>query len=176
MFRRWPSADGDGDEDARPVNGVFVEKDSYWSRQAGLQAGDIIVGVDGWKVENFEQLDAVLWFKPHAKTHKFTAWRGVLFTVEISDQSRDDAEDASAQGLDRMKRCDRRGRCCLCGFPGVSAAQNLAARRRALETPYQTEHAWAVREITADITEMARVSREGPGRAGVHRADRAVAS
>ena len=60
---RRPSADGDGDEDAAG-NGVFVEKDSYWSRKAGLQAGDIIVGADGWKVDNVEQLDAVLWFEP----------------------------------------------------------------------------------------------------------------
>jgi hypothetical protein len=69
---------------ARPANGVFVEKDSYWSRQVGLRAGDIVVGVDGWKVEGFEQLDAVLWFEPQAKTHRFTAWRGVLFTVDLT--------------------------------------------------------------------------------------------
>jgi hypothetical protein len=67
----------------RPAHGVFVEEDSYWSRRAGLRAGDIIVGVDGWKVDNVEQLDAVLWFKPHAKTYQFTAWRGVLLTAEI---------------------------------------------------------------------------------------------
>lgn len=67
-----------------PANGVFVEKDSYWSRQVRLQAGDIMVGVDGWKVESFEQLDAVLWFEPAARTHKFTAWRGVLFTVDLN--------------------------------------------------------------------------------------------
>ena len=68
---------------ARPAHGVFVEEDSYWSRRAGLRAGDIIVGVDGWKVDSVEQLDAVLWFKPHAKTYQFTAWRGVLLTAEI---------------------------------------------------------------------------------------------
>ena len=67
----------------RPANGVFVEKDSFWSRKAGLRAGDIIVGVDGLKVENVEQLDAVLWFKPQARTYQFTAWRGVLLTAEI---------------------------------------------------------------------------------------------
>jgi TolA-binding protein len=67
----------------RPANGVFVEKDSFWSRKAGLQAGDIIVGIDGLKVQNLEQLDAVLWFKPQARTYQFTAWRGVLLTAEI---------------------------------------------------------------------------------------------
>ena len=69
---------------ARPANGAFVEKDSYWSRQVRLQAGDIIVGVDGWKIESVEQFDTVMWFKPEAKTYKFTAWRGQLFTVELS--------------------------------------------------------------------------------------------
>ena len=67
----------------RPAHGVFVEEDSASSRKAGLRAGDIIVGVDGWKVDNLEQLDAVLWFKPYAKTYQFTAWRGVLLTAEI---------------------------------------------------------------------------------------------
>jgi hypothetical protein len=69
---------------ARPANGAFVEEDSFWSRQVRLQAGDIIVGIDGWKIESVEQFDAVLWFEPEAKTHKFTAWRGQLFTVDLS--------------------------------------------------------------------------------------------
>jgi hypothetical protein len=69
---------------ARPANGAFVEEDSYRSRQVRLQAGDIVVGVDGWKIESFEQWDTVLWFEPAAKTHKLTAWRGVLFTVDLS--------------------------------------------------------------------------------------------
>lgn len=68
----------------RPANGAFVEEDSFRSRQVRLQAGDIIVGIDGWKIESFEQFDAVLWFEPDAKTHKYTAWRGVLFTVDLS--------------------------------------------------------------------------------------------
>ena len=44
----------------KPENGVFVEEDSDSSRRVRLQAGDIIVGVDGWKVENKEQYDAVI--------------------------------------------------------------------------------------------------------------------
>lgn len=67
----------------RPAKGVFVEKDSAQSREAGLRAGDIIIGVDGWKVEDVEQLDAVMWFRPQADTYKVTAWRGKLFTAEI---------------------------------------------------------------------------------------------
>src|SRR5688572_11006990 len=45
----------------------------------------------------------------------------------------------------------------LCGLPGVAAAQiRLGAPAAALETPYKTEHAWAVGEIVADINEIAR--------------------
>ncbi|HUQ89290.1 MAG TPA: hypothetical protein VM096_17145 [Vicinamibacterales bacterium] len=76
------------DVKGRPANGVFVEKDSYWSRKAGLQAGDIIIGVDGFKVENVDQLDTVMWFKPQAKTYQLTAWRGVLITSEIPTNHR----------------------------------------------------------------------------------------
>jgi hypothetical protein len=66
-----------------PEKGVFVEQDSVASRRVRLQAGDIIVGVDGWKVESKEQYNAVIaMLPPHAK-HKLTAWRGVLFTVEL---------------------------------------------------------------------------------------------
>jgi hypothetical protein len=67
----------------QPEKGVFVEEDSYSSRRVRLQAGDIIVGVDGLKVESREQYSAVVAFlPPHAK-HQFTAWRGILFTVEL---------------------------------------------------------------------------------------------
>jgi hypothetical protein len=66
-----------------PGKGVFVEQDSDASRRVRLQAGDIIVGVDGWKVESKEQYDAVLAFPPPHGKHKFTAWRGVLFSVEL---------------------------------------------------------------------------------------------
>lgn len=42
-----------------PAVGVYVEQDSPESRTAGLQAGDIIVGVDGWRVDNVQQYRAV---------------------------------------------------------------------------------------------------------------------
>jgi hypothetical protein len=67
----------------KPENGVFVEEDSAWSRSVRLQAGDIIVGVDGWKVESKEQYDAVVALLPPHSKHKLTAWRGILFTVEL---------------------------------------------------------------------------------------------
>lgn len=67
----------------QPSKGVFIEQDSYWSKRVRLQAGDIIVGVDGWKVENLEQYKTVIGFLPQNSRHKFTAWRGVLFTVDL---------------------------------------------------------------------------------------------
>ena len=72
---------------ARPGHGVFVEKDSYRSRAVRLQAGDIIVGVNGWRVDNYEQLDTVLWFDLAAKSDQLTAWRGKLFTVDLDSFS-----------------------------------------------------------------------------------------
>ena len=67
----------------KPEKGVFVEEDSYSSRRVRLQAGDIIVGVDGLKVESKEQYTAVVAFLPPNTKHQFTAWRGILFTVEL---------------------------------------------------------------------------------------------
>lgn len=70
---------------AEPTKGVFVYKDSYESRRLRLQAGDIIIGLDGWLVENKEQYDAVMAFTDDGVKHKITAWRGVLFTIEADE-------------------------------------------------------------------------------------------
>ncbi len=43
-----------------PQTGVFVNKDSEYSRAAGIRAGDIIVGLDGWRVDNRDQYQAIL--------------------------------------------------------------------------------------------------------------------
>ena len=67
----------------QPPAGVFVSRDSAASRRVRLQTGDIIVGVDGWRVDNIDQFDAVMAFGDQLNTHKITAWRGVLFTVSV---------------------------------------------------------------------------------------------
>ncbi len=41
--------------DAKPERGVIVVKDSELSKQAGLQAGDIIVALEGFRVKNLRQ-------------------------------------------------------------------------------------------------------------------------
>ena len=68
---------------ARPIAGVAVERDRPSSERVRLQVGDIVVGVDGWRVDNLEQFEMVLAFNDQLNTHKVTAWRGVLFSVGV---------------------------------------------------------------------------------------------
>jgi tetratricopeptide (TPR) repeat protein len=67
----------------QPAAGVYVEKDSSMARRVRIQIGDIIVGVDGWRVDNEDQLTAVINFGELDARHTFTVWRGVLFTAEL---------------------------------------------------------------------------------------------
>jgi len=67
----------------RPAAGVYVHQDRPSSERLRLQIGDIIVGVDGWRVDNIEQFDTVLAFSDQLNTHRITAWRGVLLTVSV---------------------------------------------------------------------------------------------
>jgi hypothetical protein len=69
----------------QPGAGVYVYEDSAMSRRVRLQAGDIIVGVDGWTVEDREQYLALIAFSEGSERHRLTAWRGILFTVELPE-------------------------------------------------------------------------------------------
>jgi hypothetical protein len=82
----------------QPARGVFVYNDSATSRRVRLQAGDIIVGVDGWLVENKEQYDAVMKFNPGLVRHQYTAWRGILFTVDLPESHGMDLQDHPLKG------------------------------------------------------------------------------
>jgi len=73
--------------DTRPAAGVIVTKDNERVRTAGLQAGDIIVGLEGWRVDNLQQYRAVNAFY-ETDAMKLTVWRGKLFTVAITAPSR----------------------------------------------------------------------------------------
>lgn len=64
-----------------PKSGVFVEKDSDRSRKAGMQAGDIIVGLEGWRVDNRNQYHAINAFSDNERM-KLTIWRGALIPIE----------------------------------------------------------------------------------------------
>ena len=71
-------------DSARPAGGVIVTKDNQTARQAGLQAGDIIVGLEGWRVANLQQYRAVnAFFEPEQTQMKLTVWRGHLFPVTV---------------------------------------------------------------------------------------------
>lgn len=82
----------------QPAKGVFVYGDSATSRYVRLQAGDIIVGVDGWLVESKDQYEAIMKFSASPVLHKFTAWRGILFTVELPENHGMDLQDHPLKG------------------------------------------------------------------------------
>jgi len=82
----------------QPASGVFIYDDSSMSRRVRLQIGDIIVGVDGWRVENKEQYDAVMEFTEPDALHKITAWRGVLITVELPQANGMDLQSYPLRG------------------------------------------------------------------------------
>ena len=67
---------------SHPEKGVVVMRDTNISRLAGLQAGDMIVGVDGWQVENRTQYRVALAFS-QADEPKLTVWRGRLREISL---------------------------------------------------------------------------------------------
>jgi len=73
--------------EAQPAHGLVVVKDNARSRAAGLQAGDIIVGLEGWNVDNIEQYYAINAF-PESEHVTLTAWRGHLFSVAADAPNR----------------------------------------------------------------------------------------
>jgi hypothetical protein len=70
-----------------PKRGVIVTEDTGLPRKAGLQAGDIIVGLEGWRIENLSQYRAVNSFV-EGDEMKLTAWRGKTFEVTLSAPNR----------------------------------------------------------------------------------------
>lgn len=82
----------------QPAKGVSVYQDSATSRRVRLQAGDIIIAVDGWIVEDKEQFDAVMAFTEPSEPHKLTAWRGVLFTVTMPEDHGMDLQSYPLRG------------------------------------------------------------------------------
>lgn len=72
---------------ARPAAGVIITKDSELSRAAGLQAGDLIVGLEGWRVDNLPQYRAINAFFT-TDVMKITAWRTSVFEVTVTAPNR----------------------------------------------------------------------------------------
>jgi tetratricopeptide (TPR) repeat protein len=69
-------------DDGQPTRGVVVTKDDEQARKAGLQAGDLVIGLEGWHIETLEQFRAVNAFYENDLV-RVTAWRGKAFTVDI---------------------------------------------------------------------------------------------
>jgi hypothetical protein len=70
----------------KPARGIYIESDTEAARQAGLRAGDIIVAVDGWHVENMAQYRAARAFPLEGKV-AWTVWRGNGHTtIEVPDK------------------------------------------------------------------------------------------
>jgi tetratricopeptide (TPR) repeat protein len=72
---------------APPAKGVIVTKDSELSRAAGLQAGDIIIGLEGWRVENLSQYRTINAFSDN-ETMTIAVWRGRTFDVTVTAPNR----------------------------------------------------------------------------------------
>ena len=70
-----------------PQKGVFVYKDSPYSRKYGVRTGDIIVGFEGWRVDTEEQYHAINAFKDDPEL-KITLWRGQLVTITAKSPTR----------------------------------------------------------------------------------------
>jgi hypothetical protein len=70
-----------------PKTGVYVYADTERSRQAGLRAGDIIVGLEGFRVDNVEQYQTINGFFEHPRV-KLTFWRGSLMKVDAETPNR----------------------------------------------------------------------------------------
>ena len=64
-----------------------VTRDSALSRRFGIQAGDFIVGVDGWRVESLKQYQTVRAFSTDERM-RVVLWRGVRLDVDTRAERR----------------------------------------------------------------------------------------
>lgn len=64
--------------DAPPTDGVFIDGASPVLEREGLRGGDVIVGLDGWRVHTLDQYDAVASFRDrtsNARDMRIRIWR-----------------------------------------------------------------------------------------------------
>jgi tetratricopeptide (TPR) repeat protein len=77
-----------GDPGAKPpTDGAYVMDHSPELLKAGLRAGDVIVGVDGWRIRAAAQYEAVVRFD-RADDMSFTIWRGGYQQVRATVKDR----------------------------------------------------------------------------------------
>jgi hypothetical protein len=73
--------------DAPPQTGVIVTKDNPNTITHGIQTGDIIVGLEGFRVDSLNQYYAINAFFSKEEM-KLTLWRGNLYTATIQAPNR----------------------------------------------------------------------------------------
>ena len=63
---------------APPTGGVLIDGESERLEAAGLRGGDVIVGLDGWRVDTLDQYDTVVSFRPspsNVRDMRLRVWR-----------------------------------------------------------------------------------------------------
>ena len=73
--------------DAQPATAVIITDDNATVRKAGFQTGDLIVGLEGFRIENVKQYRAVNVFFSRDEI-KLTLWRGQVFERAITVPNR----------------------------------------------------------------------------------------
>jgi tetratricopeptide (TPR) repeat protein len=71
-----------------PQTGVFINRDSAYSRNAGIRAGDIVVGLEGWRVDTYEQYSTINEFKTDPVVKITLSRGGQLVRVEAKSPTR----------------------------------------------------------------------------------------
>jgi hypothetical protein len=80
-----------GMDTAAPAGGVLIDGNSETLKAAGLRGGDVIVGLDGWRVRSLDQYDAIRHLRPlvgGARDAKLRVWSQGKY-IDASIESRD---------------------------------------------------------------------------------------
>jgi tetratricopeptide (TPR) repeat protein len=71
-----------------PEHGVIITEDNLRVVKAGFQSGDIIVGLEGFRIENLKQYRAVNAFFLNHNEIKLSLWRGSVFNKTYTAPNR----------------------------------------------------------------------------------------
>ena len=71
-----------------PQTGVFINRDSEFSRRSGIRAGDIVVGLEGWRVDNVNQYRVINFLKDDPIVRLTISRGGQLIKVEAKSPTR----------------------------------------------------------------------------------------
>lgn len=71
-----------------PKTGVFIERDSELSRLRGIRTGDIVVGLEGWRVDSVQQYTTINGFTDDPVVKLTISRGGQLITIEPKSPTR----------------------------------------------------------------------------------------